>query len=120
MVPGTLTLAADALEGESGLASMYYALWWEQRRVDFSAGGVDYACVVPKLTLEPDPRRGAPCRIDGVFASVFRIAGRPPNEIYCTSGINSGGEELLPVYESEGFHGLDFELVWEGEPGAAT
>ena len=113
--PGTLSVPVDALDDESGPTSMYYALWWQQYRIDLEADGMYYACIVPKLTLEPDPRSGAPCPIDGVYASVFRIAGRPPEEIYCTSGVVTGGDEFPGIYHEEGFSGLDFETVWEGD-----
>lgn len=112
---GVLAVKEDDLDGDSGPNSMYFALWKETQRVDLDVKGIPFACFIPNLTLEPDPRSGAPCRIDGVYASVFRIAGRPPTEIYCTSGVVVGGDEFPHVYDSEGFSGLDFELVWEGE-----
>ena len=116
LAPGTLVIPEDALDDESGPTDMYYALWWEQKRIGLKAGAADYACIIPNLTLEPDRCSGAPCPVDGVYASVFRIAGRPPSEIYCTSGIHPvGGNEFLPIYHEGGFRGLDFELVWEGE-----
>jgi hypothetical protein len=117
LVPGTLVVPANAFEDASGVTSMYYALWWKTQRIDLHADGAYYACIIPDLTLEPDPRSGAPCHIDAVYASVFRIAGRPPTEIYCTSGVVTGGDEFPHIYKIEGFHGLEFELVWEGEGG---
>lgn len=114
LVPGTLVIPESEFEDEDGVTSMYYALWKQTRRVTLRCGEVDYACFIPKLVLGPDPSSGAPCPIRKLYASVFRIEGCPPTEVYCTSGVVSSGDEFPYVYKKEGFTGLSFETIWEG------
>lgn len=115
LTPGTLVVPEQSLDDGSGPNSVYYALWMATQRVDLDVDGTPFVCFIPYVILEPDRRSGAPCPVDRFYFPVFRIAGRPPSEIYCASGVIEGGDEFVHVYETDGFRGLDFELVWQGE-----
>jgi hypothetical protein len=122
LAPGMLVLKEEDLESESGPNAMYYGLHWEMDRVYLDVAGVTFVCAIPKLTLPPDPASGAPCKTDGVYASVFRLEDRPPEEIYCSSGIKENGDGFISLYQDDGFSGLTFDRVWssDGPPSAGS
>jgi hypothetical protein len=112
LTPGALVVPEDALDGPN---AMYYGLWYGTRRVDLDVGGggASFACFVPQVVLFADARTGPPCPVDGCYAWVFRLHGRSPTEIFCSSDVG-GGDEFRRLYELDAFRGLEFGLVWQG------
>lgn len=113
LTPGALVVPEDALDGPKGPNCVYFGLWYATHRINLRVNDAWFACFVPQMVLPPDTRSGAPCSIGGCYASVFRVEGRRPTEIFCSSDVG-GGDEFRALYDHDGFAGLEFELIWQG------
>ena len=48
--------------------------------------------------------------------NIVRV-GRRPTDLFCISGVGPEGDQFKSNYETAGYRGLVFELVWQ-DPGA--
>jgi hypothetical protein len=99
---------------------LYYAL--RENSIEFPAVRTpsgDFAIIHPLQVLPPtdDPLHICDLTYAG---SIFRIHGRPLDEVYCLAGLANPEDEIKHLYEKYGFTGLRFEKVWsEKQPGHA-
>jgi len=94
---------------------MYYAITENNiELLSVVADGSDFRVIHPRQFLPPseDPKQICDLTYAG---SIFRIEGRPPQEVYCLEGLAVADDEFKHCYEKFGFTGLIFEEVWSGE-----
>lgn len=94
---------------------MYYALC--ENSIEFPSvanRNGDFRIIHPLQFLPPSDNPSQVC--DLTYAgTIFRMQGRPPEEVFCLEGIAVPNDEIKRAYEIYGFKGLIFEEVWSGE-----
>lgn len=62
-----------------------------------------------------EARGEPPCPVDKYYTALFRIKGRPPEQLFCVSGVDNPLNEFKGVYDHHGFTGLRFTEIWSGD-----
>jgi hypothetical protein len=113
--PGVLAVRSDVF---TACEDFHWVTRDGCERLPLKAGTMWFEVIHPVVFL-PGPGRDAdspPCAVDGYYAALFRIEGRPADELFCVSGVTGVPlNEFKPVYEEYGFTGLRFTEIWRGE-----
>jgi hypothetical protein len=113
LAPGVLVGDGDAM---FECAEMYHATSGNER-LAMQGEHKSFMAINPLDFAPPATRPGPPCAVDRFYASLFRLRSAPAVELFCVTGFEVPMDEFKNVYDSFGFSGLEFELIWEGEQG---
>jgi hypothetical protein len=116
LAPGALAFRDAAFQA---CESFYWLARDYNEFLDAQCGDIPFCVLNPQNLLPPpDDVSGPnppPCVVDRYYSAIFRIDGRPEDQIFCIEGVTRPLNEFKSVYDFHGFTGLTFTEIWRGE-----